>query len=160
MEEWEAFFSGQVAASAALAGLLFVALSINLDTILAFPGLPARAGVTLVTLSTVLIASTALLAPGQSVRAYGAEVLAIGVIALVLVAVLQWRSYRAHPPALLAQELSRASIVFLAHLPFVIAGAVLLAGWEGGVYWMLPAVIFSFLSVLLNSWVLLIEIKR
>ncbi len=153
MEEWEAFFSGQVAASAALAGLLFVALSINLDTILAFPGLPARAGVTLVTLSTVLIASTALLAPGQSVRAYGAEVLAIGVIALVLVAVLQWRSYRANPPALLAQELARASFC-------LIAGAVLLAGWEGGVYWMLPAVILSFLSVLLNSWVLLIEIKR
>ena len=108
----------------------------------------------------MLIASTALLAPGQSMRAYGAEVLAIGIIALVFVAVLQWRGYRANPPQVLAQELARASIVFLAHIPFVIAGAVLLAGWEGGVYWMLPAVIFSFLSVLLNSWVLLIEIKR
>ena len=107
---------------------------------------------TLVTLSTVLIAWTALLAPGQSVRAYGAEVLAIGVVALALVAVLQWRSYRANPPALLAQELARARSA--------IAAAVLLAGWEGGVYWMLPPVIPSFLSVLLNSWVLLIEIKR
>jgi hypothetical protein len=38
--DWETFFAAQVGASAALAGLVFVALSINLKEILDLPGLP------------------------------------------------------------------------------------------------------------------------
>ena len=41
--DWSTFFAAQVGAGAALTGLVFVALSINLKQILAFPGLPSRA---------------------------------------------------------------------------------------------------------------------
>jgi hypothetical protein len=48
--EWSAFFSAEVAASAALAGLLFVSISINLAQILANPNLPPRAAKAVTTL--------------------------------------------------------------------------------------------------------------
>jgi hypothetical protein len=57
---WEPFFSAMIAAAAALTGLLFVAVSINLDRILKGGRfLPARAAETLATLLLV-VASSAL----------------------------------------------------------------------------------------------------
>ena len=47
---WESFFLGEVGATAALTGLLFVAVSINLRPILEYPWLPALAGETLLIL--------------------------------------------------------------------------------------------------------------
>jgi hypothetical protein len=43
MTGWESFFVAQVGASAAVAGLVFVGVSINLDKILKYAGLPGRA---------------------------------------------------------------------------------------------------------------------
>jgi hypothetical protein len=56
--EWESLFVAEAGASAALAGLLFVALSINLERILKGTGLPGRAGEAIVLLLTVLVVST------------------------------------------------------------------------------------------------------
>jgi hypothetical protein len=42
---WENFLVAETGAAAALAGLLFVAVSINLSRIVSYPGLPGRAGV-------------------------------------------------------------------------------------------------------------------
>lgn len=41
--EWSELFVASAGASAALAGLVFVAVSINVERILEFPGLPERA---------------------------------------------------------------------------------------------------------------------
>jgi hypothetical protein len=43
MSGWENFFIAEVGASAALTGLIFVGVSINLARILSFPKLPNRA---------------------------------------------------------------------------------------------------------------------
>jgi modulator of FtsH protease len=45
---WDSSFVAEVGAPAALAGLLFVAVSINLTRILQFPQLPGRAAETLI----------------------------------------------------------------------------------------------------------------
>ena len=76
--EWESLFVAEAGASAALAGLLFVALSINLERILKGTGLPGRAGEAIVLLLTVLVVSTFGLVPGQSPRVPGAEVWDLG----------------------------------------------------------------------------------
>ena len=41
-----------------------------------------------------------------------------------------------------------------------VAGASLLAGTGGGLYWLVPAVLLAFAAALVDAWVLLIEIVR
>ncbi len=55
---WGSFFVAETGASAALAGLLFVAMSINLRRILEFPSLPGRAGETIAILVNALVISS------------------------------------------------------------------------------------------------------
>jgi hypothetical protein len=62
---WEPFFIASSGATAALAGLIFVAISINLDDILETPGLDRRALEALALLVGALILSLLVLVPGQ-----------------------------------------------------------------------------------------------
>jgi modulator of FtsH protease len=72
---WEPFFSAIIAAAAALTGLLFVAVSINLDRILkGGKFLPARAAETLATL-LLIVANSALTLVPQNIRLVGVEIL-------------------------------------------------------------------------------------
>src|SRR5580658_4738462 len=71
---WHDFFVAEAGASAALAGLVFVAVSINLARILRFPHLPARVLEGLMTLLTVLIVATFALIPGQRAQMLGIEI--------------------------------------------------------------------------------------
>lgn len=57
MTGWENFFIAEVGASAALAGLIFVGVSINLNRILSLPRLPDRALEAVSLLLTVLASS-------------------------------------------------------------------------------------------------------
>lgn len=59
---WSGFGATVAEVAATLAGLLFVAVSINLRQILAFPNLPGRAAATLITFATVLAPAAVLLA--------------------------------------------------------------------------------------------------
>jgi modulator of FtsH protease len=68
MHAWEGFFTAQVASTAALAGLLFVALSVNVARILQYPWLPERAAQTLVVLMGALAISSFMLFPAASAR--------------------------------------------------------------------------------------------
>ena len=76
--DWANFFVAEVGAAAALSGLLFVAVSINLTRILAIEHLPDRAAETLYVLLGVLVVATFGLIPGQGLTALGFEVVGAG----------------------------------------------------------------------------------
>jgi len=63
---WTNFLSAEAGASAALAGLIFVAVSINIKKIIEYKGVPGRAAEALSLLIGVLLISTFGLAPNQS----------------------------------------------------------------------------------------------
>jgi len=84
---WTDFAVAVAGAAAALSGLLFVAVSINLSRILAFPNLPARAGQTLIMLVTPLVVALLVLIPDQRHDLLGVELLAG---AALLVPALGW----------------------------------------------------------------------
>jgi hypothetical protein len=96
--EWSELFVGVAGASAALAGLLFVAVSINVERIVQFRGLPERALEALVLLLGVLVISIIGLIPGQGHVALGIELLVTSLAAGVAVLVLTRRqSAEPHP---------------------------------------------------------------
>ena len=78
--------------AAALAGLVFVAISINIDRILKLEGIPERALETVITLLTVVLISITGLIPGQSTTALAVELLAIAATYAVGATVLGRRS--------------------------------------------------------------------
>jgi len=80
MQGWNNFLVSELGAAAALTGLLFVAVSINLARILQFSHLPTRAAEALLALLSVLVVTTFALIPQQSPRAHGIEIGAIGLL--------------------------------------------------------------------------------
>jgi modulator of FtsH protease len=160
MSGWENFFVAEVGASAALAGLVFVGVSINLDKIISIPGLPGRAGEALAVLLAVLLTSSLLLVPGQPLTLIGLEVLIVGLVAWIATITIIVRSLPA------TKNLNRRYIVIrttfsqAATLPFVFSGIATLVWGAVGLYWLVPATIFSFIAAIEDAWVLLIEINR
>jgi hypothetical protein len=162
---WENFFIAEIAASAPLAGLVFVGVSLNLERIMANPvyGLPGRALETLVMLLAVLVISTLMLVPEQTLDAIGAEVLGVGLlnwIAVVVIQLLQLKNLRRLAPEFRWHFVGRVVLGQAATLPFVIAGIVVLTNGVDGLYWIVPGFIFSYVVAFANSWVLLLEIRR
>ena len=160
MSAWENFFVAEVGASAVLAGLVFVGLSINLNKIIAGPGLPGRALEALVVLVVVLVVSSLLLVPGQSQALIGGEVLVSGLAVWMAIVSVQGANLRTLAPPYRGVFAVRVALGQLATVPFVIAGTAVLVCGEGGLYWGVPAVIVSFVLALLDAWVLLVEINR
>ena len=157
-EGWSDFLVASSGASAALAGLVFIGISINLKPILEMAGLPARAGQTIVVLATALGVSLALLGPGESRVVAGLEVLIVGGGGWLAVTIIQARSGEPHDVR--AQRRRSMFFVQVATVPFVIGGVSVLVSFGGGLYWMQAGVVLSLLVGLANGWVLLIEILR
>jgi hypothetical protein len=159
LAEWHDFFVAQAGASAALAGLMFVALSINIDRILKSPWLPPRAASSMVLLIGSLIQALLMLWPGQPLRITGAEELAVGVVVWVYSTWLTLGG--AHTPKEYGGIGSTLLGLQLATLP-AIGGSIAIAafGLESGVYAIACAMFMSIIIGVLNSWVLLVEILR
>jgi hypothetical protein len=104
---WTSFFSAMIAAAAALTGLLFVAVSINLAGILKASKLRsafvlARAAETLATLLLVVISSALTLVP-QNTRLIGLEIAIVVVPMLVITVWNQLRHRRQNAWVLLVE---------------------------------------------------------
>jgi hypothetical protein len=155
---WHDFFVGTIGASAALTGLLFVAISINLEEILKYPQLPGRALGTLGILVSALVVSGFGLAPAQSNHVLGIEIAITG--ALVAVQPV-WATYRQRvPDGPKSWMVEHLVTLLVSSIAFIIGGVSLAVGEGGGLYWVLAGILFAFVSGSLNGWVLLVEIKR
>jgi hypothetical protein len=165
VDEWHDFFLAVAGAAAVLAGLVFVGVSINLDTIMSNPtyGLAGRALEALVLLVAVLIVTILLLVPAQGMLLAGAEVLAVGVVdwaAIVAIQVLQLRNWHSLEASLRWHLVPRVVLGQVATLPLVAAGIAVLSWGVSGLYVLVVGVILSFLVAVVDAWILLVEIKR
>ena len=160
MAGWENFFIAEVGASAALAGLVLVGVSINLAKIMSFPTLPGRAAEPLIVLLNMLIVSSLMLVPGQSIASMGLEVLVVSVIVWLFVGTIQRRRFQQTKAQYRRAVIGQVLITQVAILPFIVGGLLMLSGSDGGIYWFVPGVALSFVNVFINAWVLLVEINR
>lgn len=107
-----------------------------------------------------LLVGMFLLIPDQAPEALASELLVTGLISAGVFLDLNRPSHR-------AAEESEAAWLFARSVPSLtvaalttIAGATLLAGAGGGLYWIAPAVALAFITGLTGAWVLLVEILR
>lgn len=160
MTDWHDFFLGEVGASAALTGLLFVAISINLSKVLDQPGLPGRAAEALLLLGAVVIVSSMALLPQPPV-AFGVEAALAGLVLWVTVVSIQLRASRSAAARFTTRNfVSRVVLAQASALP-VLAGAVLVAtGTGAGLYAVAAGLVIAVVVAIATAWVLLVEINR
>jgi hypothetical protein len=161
ISSWDGFFGGQVAAGSALTGLLFVALSINLQRIVGYPGLVGRAGEALLLLVLPVFIGLAALQPGQALRTVGIELLAITAVVAVVVLRTLATSGRAAAHGRPHHEFAtRCTLAIGAMAPGVVAGLMLIGGNDDGFYAQAIATGLCLAAGITDAWVLLVEIVR
>ena len=164
-EQWTDFALAQLGASAALLGLVFVGLSINLKDVIGSRQLVNRALEAVLALGSVLVASTAVLIPEQSREVLGVELLVVAVVVLSVTIRLQIGAAAQvvapgeHGPPR-SSVLVRRIFGLGGPILLAVSGATLLATAGGGLYWWPAAIVVAYLGALTNAWVLMIEILR
>jgi hypothetical protein len=158
--DWANFFVAEVGAAAALSGLVIVAISINLQRILAFPQLPGRAAEMLIMLVGALLASSFGLIPNQSPKVLGSEMFGAGLLMTISPLVIQGRML----PMLKSQPVTwwlwRLLVALCAGLPVLVGGGFLISGSPSGLYWIAAGVLITLAGTVWSAWVLLVEILR
>jgi modulator of FtsH protease len=155
--DWQGFAEVAGAASGALTGLLFVAVSLNASRIAGHQGLRASAAQTLVLFLVPLGVAMILLAPGQPDWALGAELIATGLIgSWILVSIARVKRGLADDDRQLIAIFNRRGTNVLVMLLFVASGIVLACGESAGLYLLLPAALVAFVSGVLNAWYFLL----
>jgi predicted MFS family arabinose efflux permease len=160
MGAWDNFFVAQVGASAALAGLLFVGISINMSRLLQYPRLLDRALEALAMLVTILVVASLTLIPVSTDRELGIEILLVGAAGLAIVTVLGRRILRESDPRFRRPDLTQTVLIESAMGLYVAAGACLIGLGGIGADLIAPAVLISYLVAIIIAWVLLVEVNR
>jgi modulator of FtsH protease len=157
--EWHDLFVAVAGASAALAGLVFVAVSINIERIIGYKGLPERALETLLYLVLVLLVSIVGLIPAQSHVALGVELLVLSVG--IGGGITRLRTIQVDSGEVpFTWTLSRWTVRAVAIVPLVVGGAGILVESGGGLYWIVAGIVFAIAGAVASAWVLLVEILR
>ena len=160
MNSWENFFLGALSASAALTGLVFVGISINLKKIMESPFLPNHALEALIAFISTLFIAFLILIPQQSFVAYSIEALCVGLLTWILMIFLHKDTLRKAPTLYRVPLVRQFAIYHLAALSFVIAGTSFLIWGALGFYWIVAATLLSYSAAFLDTWLLVVEINR
>jgi hypothetical protein len=163
--DWESFALAHVGASAALLGLVFVVISINLRDIVGSGPLVHRAGEAVVLLGGVLAVATVVLIPGQRKDVLSAELILLAGALFAVILFMQRDAVtqptdpgRPGPPRV---SLAMRRVFGLgAAVLIALAGITLAAEAGGGLYWLPAAILAAYAGSLSNAWILIIEILR
>jgi hypothetical protein len=157
---WLEFGVAAAGAAAVLAGLVFVAVSINLEKVLEVHDVRGRAGDTILMFLGVLLVTLFLLVPGQSNDALGVELAVSGALLAVALLLIIWQALKQRTRQPLSWRITRVVSALASSVPMVAAGISLIAEQGGGLYWLVAGVVLAFCSGVGNAWVLLVEVVR
>lgn len=154
---WQNYFVISGSASAALTGLVFVAVSVNAHRISTSPGLRKIAAQTLLLLMTPLITSIILVLPGLS-NAMAGSLCIVGGLSLGSVLFLISRSMDLSAEASSIRRLQHLTPSVLVCGSIIIGGVSLILGFGGGFYWIAIAALLAFVGGVANAWFFVVRI--
>ena len=163
-QDWNVLFLAAAVAAAALSGLIFVGLSVNIRTVLAVGQregqnfLTGRAPEALAALLIVLVVSLIGLVPAIPRGALAAFILVAGFASatLPLRALAASRNRTGLDAPLLLRLITTAGLT----VTLLLAGVTLATGHGGGLYWLPAAFVLAIVIAAVNAWVLLVEVLR
>jgi hypothetical protein len=160
---WHDFYITVGTASASLIGLLFVALSLNLEVVAgeSRDELRALAEQAFNSFSTVLVIAVVFLIPQRGTGVLGGVYLALGVVGgyrMLRRAPAVWRAR--HRDRLGAAVLWRFVLPAAAMLALLAAGLGLISNQESAPYWLVAVIIGLLLSAARSSWDLLVKVAE
>ena len=161
---WGDLFACAGGAAAALAGLIFVGLSVNMSRLLELDKsrgqnfLTGRALEAFVAMLSVLVTCIVALTPH----------ILKGVLAAFIVLMAAVSAISPVRAVGLANRDERRSLTLLQRVIFafgltcclLVCGVTLAAGRGGGLFWLPAAFVLAFMVASVNSWVLLVEVLR
>ena len=159
MNDWNNFFVATTGAAAALTGLIFVGVSINLKEILKHQSLPTRASLALISLMAILISSIVFLTP-LKIQTAGLISFIVGIFLWLNNTIKGVNLYHKTPQQYKNVFLINILVDQFATIPYIIAGLLLFSNNETGFYFILTAYLISFCKSVSDAWVLIIEILR
>jgi hypothetical protein len=160
-DEWSEFNVAVAGAGAALAGLLIVALSVNIKQIAESRGLAARAGAAVAALILGVVLCCAALIPGQVLWGFGVQVLVLTALCLVI-AVIAARAVVADPTRGDYHRFDPPVIALFVAPPalFAVGGVLLVASAPAGLVWVAAGSIVAVVGAIAFSWIALVEVLR
>ena len=164
VEKWHDYFMMTGTAAVTLAGLLFVALSFNLDALLhdTKAHLLGYARLTLLAFMGALILSLFMLVPGWHGRALGAELMAGSGALTIFSGWLLISARRAGHSRARAGSLGRRSVIMvLCFIGIALVGySILSSDNEAGMYWLVSLFAMLLASATNSAWDLLVEVGK
>ena len=158
---WQVFYNTTADSAATLAGLVMVAVSVNVRQILAHKHLPARAFAAICGLMLTLVTCLLGQVP-QPLSSYTLELIFAAAFAWVLFVTTAIQVISGHirigRPR---HETAIGTLLGLGQvLPLTIGVALLVQGHAEGLYWVAATMAASLVVSVINGWVLLVEILR
>lgn len=156
---WSEFNLAMAGAAAALAGLVIVAASVNIDKIISARTLTARLGAAIASLVLALVASAVGLVPGLELTWYGIVVL----VSALAAGAFQFHATRMIVADRAPEQRGRFAKSVLGWLPvagYIAAGVALVLGSSSGLILAAAGCLLAILTAITVSWVVLVEVLR
>jgi len=154
---WHDYYVAVATVAAALGGLIFIGLTLRLDTIVKNPALIARGREAFGAFLNLLVLSMLILVPGQDRHVLGGELVVFGTVLIFLSVVLQGRTLLRLVPRHRARWVIRLIPFNLSTVAVLVAGVSLLIGRYGGLFWLVPTALIYLLRASFNVWALVIQ---
>jgi hypothetical protein len=160
MDDWGDFNLALVGATAALAGLVIVAASVNIAEIVKAPALTARLGTAISALVLALVVSALGLAPDLDTVVYGAVAVLVSLVAATF-AVDAARRITADRTPLNRLRGLKSVLGFLVPAAYAVGGILMISGSvAAGTAAFAFGALLSIIVALMISWIVLVEVLR
>lgn len=159
MESWSEFNVAMVGATAALAGLVIVAASVNITKIVASRTLTARLGRGVASLVLALVVCGVGLVPALSATAFGVVVLAVTLVAGGFQSVTA-RLILIDPSPADRARLLKSLLGFPPVLAYLTAGVLAFIDPAGALVAAAAGALLAIVAAVVVSWVALVEVLR
>ncbi|TCN39036.1 hypothetical protein EV644_1074 [Kribbella orskensis] len=158
MDKWQGMGVVTGGAAAALAGLLFVAVTLRIDVIAAARDLRSPAAQTLALFVTSLVVAIVLVIPDQTERTAGIELFVVALASAAALLVLNRGAKQVTAPSALGSLLEAVSPTAVSVVLIGVGGVLAAVGWDPGLYFLVPGIVAALVGGVVNAWLFLLKI--